>query len=314
MGSIEWSESWADVYASPETRGEFANGGPLVKIIKDTDSEIGKSKRNQKERFFEQLLERKEDGFRIICLMDKLRNDFDGSWEPSTLKGIVDEWEKQAHTAEIPDTLYYVLSKRMAKPETAVYLKCALVMQSRRVRKGSNVNNRNRRIARRLIRHAKKLQVPEDLEIPEFASVPLEHFDLWVELQVVLCDARFSNWKTTVDKAKALHFEIERNEVSLCKHAHRPDIWLKWWTWDVRHRAAAVCRDKALFIRSQNNMRGLKEQSEENLRGYFGEEEGRKLHGYEISPENPSTHKELKTVDEFIISWVEFDKHWKEAV
>ena len=319
MASIGWSESWADVYASPETRKKFANGGPLRKIIEEIGADTEeKSRRNLKERFFENLLDRKEgDGFLIICLMDKLRSDFDESWEPSSLNRILKEWEDQSHTAETLDTLYYVLSKRMAEPETAVYRKCALAMQSRRVRKGSNVNNRNRRIARRLIRHAKELRVEdhEDQKNPKlkFASVPIEQFDLWVDLQVVLCDARFSNWKNTVDKAKELHIEIERNEASLCEHAHRPDIWLKWWTWDVRHRAAAVCRDKALFIKSKNNMSKLKEQSKENLRGYFDEGEGRPLDVDNISSETPSTHKELKTVDEFISSWVEFDKRWEDA-
>ena len=163
MASIGWSESWADVYASAETREKFANGGPLRKIIEEVGADTEeKSRRNLKERFFENLLDRKEgDGFLIICLMDKLRSDFDESWEPSSLNRILKEWEDQSHTAETLDTLYYVLSKRMAEPETAVYRKCALAMQSRRVRKGSNVNNRNRRIARRLIRHAKELRVED---------------------------------------------------------------------------------------------------------------------------------------------------------
>mgnify|MGYP006082293189 CR=1 FL=1 len=314
MDSIAWSESWGDVYASPGTRKKFANGGHLEKIIRDTDDKMGDSKRNLKERFFEELLNREEgDGFRIICLIDKLSKDFEKSGMPSTLNRILDEWEKQSEVAETPDTLFYVLSKRIVEPGTDIYLKCALTMQSRRVRKGSNVNNRNRRVARRLIRHAQQIQLREDSEIPEFAGIPLEHFNLWVELQAVLCDARFSNWKTTVDRAKKLHSEIERNETSLCKHAHRPDIWLKWWTWDVRHRAAAVCRDKGLFIKSQNNMKELKRQSKENLRGYFAEQEGRKMHGADIYSENSLTHKELKTVDEFIISWVKFDRQWKMA-
>ena len=320
MASIRWSGSWANVYASPEIRKKFANKGRLRKIIKDIGAQTEKnSRRNLKERFFENLLNRKEgDGFLIICLMDKLRSDFDGTWEPSSLNRILKEWEDQTHTAETLDTLYYVLSKRMVEPETAVYRKCALAMQSRRVRKGSNVNNRNRRIARRLIRHARELRIgnPEDQKNStklKFASVPIEQFDLWIELQAVLCNARFSNWKKTVDKAKALHIEIERNEASLCEHAHSPDIWLKWWTWDVRHRAAAVCRDKALFIKSKKNMSKLKEDAEENLRGYFDEEEGRPLDVDNTSSETLSTHKELKTVDEFIRSWVKFDERWEDA-
>ncbi|SVE21291.1 uncharacterized protein METZ01_LOCUS474145, partial [marine metagenome] len=192
MASIGWSESWVNVYASPKTRKEFANEGDLAKIIEDIDKEMVGEKRNLKERFFEQLLKR-EDGFRIICLIDKLSNDFKKSEVPNPLRRILDEWERQAQIAETPDTLFYVLSKMMVEPETPIYLKCALTMQSRRVRKGSNVNNRNRRVARRLIRQAEKIHVPENLgRIREFASVPLEHFDLWVELQVVLCDARFS--------------------------------------------------------------------------------------------------------------------------
>lgn len=312
MSSIGWSESWADVYASEENRKKFANRGNLRKIIEEIEANM-EEKRNSKVVFFENLLDRKEgDGFRIICLIDKLSNDFDGTWVPSTLNRIVDEWKQQAHTAEILDTLYYVLSKRRAKPETAVYLKCALAMQSRRVRKGSNVNNRNRRIARRLIRHAAEIQFPEDLDIPEFASVPLEHFDLWVDLQAVLCDARFSNWKNTVDKAKALHIKIEDEKLSLGKHAHRPDIWMKWWTWDVQHRAAAVCRDKVLFLKSEKKMGALKGDAKGKLSGYFSEGEGRKMRGDNIR-EEPSTHKELKTVDKFITSWVEFDERWEDA-
>ena len=315
MDSIGWSESWIDVYASPKTRKEFANKGDLAKIIKDIGEGMAKEKRNLKERFFEQLLKRKEDGFLIICLIDKLSNDFEKSEVPSPLKRILDEWERQSQIAETPDTLFYVLSKMMVEPETPIYLKCALTMQSRRVRKGSNVNNRNRRVARRLIRQAEKIHVPENLgRIREFASVPLEHFDLWVELQAMLCDARFSNWKNTVEKAKALHFKIERHEESLRKHAHRPDIWLKWWTWDVRHRAAAVCRDRALFTKSREKMRDLKKQSKGNLKGYFDEGEGRDLDSGYTDSENPSSHKELQTVDQFIDSWVKFDKHWEEAV
>ncbi len=61
-------------------------------------------------------------------------------------------------------------------------------------------------------------------------------------------------------------------------------------------------------------MRDLKKKSKGNLKGYFDEGEGRDLDSGYTDSENPSSHKELQTVDQFILSWVKFDEHWEEAV
>ena len=316
MSRLEWEKSMLALYTSKKKRMAFASGEiyhDFRGAIESVEDHLDKHKvrRNLKVRFIEELLDRESrDGYLIISLIDHLRREFGNTKPRRALKSLLEEWKEQERDPTTHDTLFFVLSKRMHEGEIPLYLRHALLCQCKRVR--SHEGPTNRRAARRILRQAEKQRLDE-LRIPEgfvdYSMTPWKfkagppHAGL--ELQSLFCEARFSNWKKVVKDTYALLDKIEDTEglADPDAYPHRPDILLKWWCYDVLHRAACWCSHQTNFLFAKEKLKALEEDSPSNLREYF--EDQRK----------PADHQdEWDVFTDFFGAWKAFEENWEAAL
>ena len=153
----------------------------------------------------------------------------------------------------------------------------------------------------------------------DFSSTPVEHFRLTLEYQEVFNLVRFGKMRRVVQKAKDLEEEV--NKISdLRKSDWRPDIRLKWWTWQCRLRAAAFCLDSVLWVQARDQMRELENKAENcgahGLADFLRKEKEKELPIREgTDPMRPGSRKlYLNRIAKFLSSWHELSKVDGDAV
>ena len=292
----------------------------IEKICKDIDEKIG-NKKNKRRLFFEMLMDRKEDdGFLIITHIEHFKKNLEGG-ENTTLNMVFKEWKTQRVDAAIHDTLYDVLLRRNDPVE---YRCIALARLAKRIRGGQNAYNNNAFVARKIIQMALDMyELHEERgdigNASDFSSTPVEHFRLTLEYQEVFNLVRFGKMRRVVQKAKDLEEEV--NKISdLRKSDWRPDIRLKWWTWQCRLRAAAFCLDSVLWVQARDQMRELEDEAEKcgahGLADYLRNQKEKEPPIREgTDPMRPGTRKlYLKRIERFLSSWHELSKVDGDAV
>ncbi len=287
----DWESTVRRVYAGKGDRESLARD--IVDVIIGEGEVVPENwmldlegKRNLKITLIEGLLEEEGiDGFWFIWMMNHLRNEIRVVVEERGGKGakssglkaigmLLEEWDNHTGLEKgspmYHDTLFYVLCKIGASRERRA---SALIMQARRARYGSAVHHQLSQTSQALIRlaraeianpgtysddsgHASSRGKGESVSF-----LPPEHLDLEIELQELLALARFSDMGKTERKAAKVEGILD-SRPGLAEYPHRPDMIVRFWTCQVRHRIASHTIDLRGFLVAKDEMSEIRDELE----------------------------------------------------
>jgi len=306
MGSnLTWNEAMSGIYAGKKKRKEFAQD--IVSRLDKIEGEFVKKKRNLKTEYFKKLID-EEDGWILVECMAHLRKELKDTQEKRVLSMILKEWDDQTEVPDSYDTFRSVLiNHEKAKP---IHICNALILQARRLRGKAGVKPKNAQAAKKLVMEAKEIwerkyiDGDEKLDDENFCLVPNRLYEYVIEIQEIFCDARFSNmqrvWKNANNMADQLDKEVN------WEGDHKPNLILKWWMYQVKLRASAVCIEPVKWMQARDGMEEVEKEFEGHTRYYFDDIKGRSHEFESTKMEKKSSSNDLNKMRGLLSVWSEF--------
>ena len=305
---LTWDEAMSMTYAGNSERKEFAQYRvrPLLEKI-EKEIKVKNTKQNLKIEFFNKLIAR-DDGFILVECMAHLRKDFGDAHGLKVLSMILEEWEGQAKVPDSYDTFRSVLvSQEKAR---AIHICNALIMQARRLRGKAGVKPKNAQAAKKLVKEAneiwKREYEKEGVKPDEnnFCLVPNRLYKYVIETQEIFCDARFSDMRKVWEAANKMVARLEEDDD--WEGQHKPNLILKWWMYQVKLRASAVCIEPVKWKQAKDGMEEVEKTFEGHTCSYFEDIRG-KSHEFEPTKmKKKSSYNDLDKMRDLLSDWSEF--------
>ena len=302
---LAWNEAMSGIYAGKKRRKEFARD--IVSRLDKIEGKIAKKKRNLKTEYFKELIAR-PDGWILVECMAHLRKEFGDVQKKKVLSMILKEWEGQTEVPDSYDTFHSVLINH-EKAET-IHICNALILQARRLRGKAGVKPKNAKAAMNLVKEAKEIwerkyiDGDEKLDDKNFCLVPNRFYKYVIDTQEIFCDARFSNMQRVWGNAKDMADQLDK-EVNW-EGNHKPNLILKWWMYQVKLRASAVCIEPVKWKQAKDGMEEVEKTFEGHTCSYFEDIRG-KSHEFEPTKmKKKSSYNDLDKMRDLLSDWSEF--------
>jgi len=302
---LAWNEAMSGIYAGKKRRKEFARD--IVSRLDKIEGKIAKKKRNLKTEYFKELIAR-PDGWILVECMAHLRKEFGDVQKKKVLSMILKEWEGQTEVPDSYDTFHSVLINH-EKAET-IHICNALILQARRLRGKAGVKPKNAKAAKNLVKEAKEIwerkyiDGDEKLDDENFCLVPNRFYKYVIDIQEIFCNARFSNMQRVWGNAKDMADQLDK-EVNW-EGNHKPNLILKWWMYQVKLRASAVCIEPVKWKQAKDGMEEVEKKFEGHTCSYFEDIRG-KSHEFEPTKmKKKSSYNDLDKMRDLLSDWSEF--------
>jgi len=293
------------IYAGKKRRGEFAED--IVSRLDKIEEKIAKKKRNLKTEYFKELIAQ-PDGWILVECMAHLRKEFGDVQEKKVLSMILKEWGGQTEVPDSFDTFHSVLINH--EKAESIHICNALILQARRLRGKAGINPKNAKAAKKLVKEAKEIwerkyiDGDEKLDDKNFCLVPNRFYKYVIDIQEIFCDARFSNMQRVWGDANNMAEQLDK-EVNW-EGNHKPNLILKWWMYQVKLRASAVCIQPEKWMQARDGMEDVEKEFEGHTLYYFDDIKGRS-HGLEPTKmKRKSSYNDLDKMRDLLSDWSEF--------